>query len=159
MDASSAAELETRVRYAFARKHSVADDVIVSIAFGDAGAGAGARPFGEVLPLADRLRRLLGTALPLDGRHFQSASKDAAAPTGNPGWIDVAELRTRVGARLTAVRALFPTLQTKRDVAASAGTAAAVDALRVALTAVANAGFTYALPSPPSTPRKRRSTH
>ena len=145
-DPSSAAELETRVRYAFAQKHSITDDIVVSITFANAGGVANARAFGEVLPLADRLRRLLGTASPLDGRHFQSASKDASAPANNPGWIDATEVRTRVGTGLTTVRALFPVLQTKRDAAATSGTAAAVDALRSALMDIADVGFGYALP-------------
>src|SRR5204863_5231838 len=48
--------------------------------------------------------------------------------------------------RLTAIRALFVPLQTARDTANTTGTAADVDALRVALVNVANAGFAYALP-------------
>ncbi len=157
-DASSAAELETRVRYAFAQKHSITDDVVVSITFANAGGVANARAFGEVLPLADRLRRFLGTATPLDGRHFQSASKDASAPTGNPGWIDAAEVRTRAGARLAAVRALFPVLQTKRDAAASTGTAAAVTrSAPHSWTSPTPASATRS-PSPPSATRSRRST-
>src|SRR6185436_7697415 len=103
--------------YRFAGDRALADDVVVRIAFADAGGDAAARSFSEVLPLADRLRRLLGTARPLDARHFQSASKDAPAPPDNPGRLDVAELRARVGTRLAAVRALFPVLQTAADMA------------------------------------------
>ena len=146
MEASGAAELETRVRYAFARDHDVPDDVVVHIAFADAGADEAARSFAEVLPLADRLRRLLGTARPLDARHFQSASKDDPAPADNPGRVDLAELRSRVGTRLTTVRALFPPLQAATAAARTTGSVADVDALRAALRAVADAGFAYALP-------------
>ncbi|AHG92725.1 hypothetical protein J421_5190 (plasmid) [Gemmatirosa kalamazoonensis] len=136
---SGAAELEARVRDRFARDNSLGDDVVVRIAFADAGGDPAARSFAEVLPLADRLRRLLGTARPLDARHFQSASKDAPPPPDNPGRVDLAELRTRVGTRIAAVRALFPTLR-----AAASGTD--VEAIRDALRAVADTGFSYALP-------------
>jgi hypothetical protein len=144
---SGAAELESRIRYRFARDHAVPDDAVVQILFADAG-GAAARPLGELLPFADRLRRLLGAAKPLDARHFQSASKDTPAPPDNPGSIDVAELRARVGARLDAVRALFAPLSNVLVAARTPGaTAADVDALRDALAAVAANGFTYALPA------------
>ncbi|HEX8906517.1 MAG TPA: hypothetical protein VF771_16825, partial [Longimicrobiaceae bacterium] len=85
---SSVAELESRIRIAFAQAHGIADDAVVRVAFASTGGDAGARPFSEVLPLADRLRRLLGAARPLHARHFQSASKDAPAPPDNPGKID-----------------------------------------------------------------------
>jgi hypothetical protein len=146
VEPSGAAELETRVRYAFARKKSVADDIVVRIAFDDAGGVTGARSFAEALPLADRLRRLIGTARALDGRHFQSASKDAPAPADNPGRIDAPELRARVAARTTAIRALFTTLAARAIAARTSGTAANIDSLRAALLAVANTGFGYALP-------------
>src|SRR5262249_10933335 len=69
------------------------------------------------------------------------------APPDNPGSIDVAELRARVGARLGAVRALFQPLRNAAVAARAPGaTAADVDALRDALAAVAANGFTYALP-------------
>ncbi len=143
---SGAAELESRIRYRFARDHAVPDDAVVEIAFGDAGGGT-ARALAELLPLCDRLRRLLGAAKPLDARHFQSASKDTPAPAENPGSIDVAELRTRVGTRLGAVQALFQPLRNAAVAARAPGaTAADVDALRDALAAVAATGFTYALP-------------
>jgi predicted nucleic acid-binding Zn-ribbon protein len=143
---SGAAELESRIRYRFARDHAVPDDAVVQILFADAGGGA-ARPLSELLPLIDRLRRLLGAAKPLDARHFQSASKDTPAPPDNPGSIDVAELRARVRARLNAVRAQFTPLRNALVAARTAGaTAADVDALRDALAAVALNGFTYALP-------------
>jgi hypothetical protein len=146
LEASGAAELEARVRYRFARDRDVSDDVIVRIAFADAGGDPAARSFAEALPLADRLRKLLGTARPLDARHFQSASKDDPAPSDNPGRVDVVELRSRVGVRIAAVRALFPPLQTAAAAARATGTLANLDALRDALRAVANAGFVYALP-------------
>jgi len=144
---SGAAELESRIRYRFARDHAVPDDAVVQILFADAG-GAAARPLGELLPFADRLRRLLGAAKPLDARHFQSASKNTPAPPDDPGSIDVTELRARVGTRLDAVRALFAPLRNALVAARTPGaTAADVDALRDALAAVAANGFTYALPA------------
>jgi hypothetical protein len=146
VDETGAAALETRVRFRFARDRGVADDVVVRISFADAGGDLAARSFAEALPLADRLRRVLGTARPLDARHFQSASKDAPAPPGNPGRIDVAEVRARVGARLAAVRALFAPVENAATAARATGTIAAADELRDALLAVANAGFDYALP-------------
>ncbi|HEV2887933.1 MAG TPA: hypothetical protein VGX49_13550 [Jatrophihabitans sp.] len=153
---SSEAELETRVRYAFARAHAVPDDALVQIAFGDAGA-AGAATFAEVLPLVDRLRRLLGSCRPLNARHFQSASNDAAQAADNPGRIEVAELVARVRARLGSLRKLMrnsealplspPLEQVLAEARAPGAPAATVEALRSALLAVADAGFGYAFPA------------
>jgi hypothetical protein len=145
-ESSGAAELETRVRHRFATTRALADDVIVRIAFADAGGAAGARSFAEVLPLADRLRKLLGTARALDARHFASASKDTPGSPDNPGRIDMVELRTRVGTRIAAVRALFPRLKAAADTARASAVAAEIDALRAALIAVARTGFGYAMP-------------
>ncbi len=141
---SGAAELETRVRHRFATVRGLPDDVIVRITFADAGTGA--RSFAEVLPLADRLRRLLGTARALDARHFFSASKDPDAGPVNPGRIDTNELITRVTARLGAVRNLFPALKTAADTARTSTVVADIDALRTALLNVARSGFSYAMP-------------
>ncbi|MGH7617021.1 MAG: hypothetical protein ACREPM_07335, partial [Gemmatimonadaceae bacterium] len=147
VEASGAAELEQRVRFAFARHKNVADDVVVRIAFADAGGGgANARSFAEMLPLADRLRRLVGKTRVLDGRHFQSASKDTQPASDNPGRIDAGELRARVGARIAAVRALFAPLQAARDAAQANATAANLDAVRSQLIDIANAGVSYAFP-------------
>lgn len=144
---TGAAELEARIRHGFCRSHGVTDDAVVRIAFADAGGAAGARPFAEVLPLAERLRRLLGLARPLNARHFQSASKDAPAPAGNPGLLRVDELHTRVSARLAAVRGLFAPLQAAADAARGASPPGpAVEGLRTALEDVAGAGFGYAVP-------------
>lgn len=143
---SGAAELETRIRYRFARDRSLPDDTIVRITFGDAGGDPALRPFAEVLPLADRLRKLLGTARPLDGSHFQSASSDTPGDPDNPGRIDTAELFTRVSTRVAAVRALFDGLQTAVNAARTSTDAASIDALRVALVSIARAGFPYAMP-------------
>ena len=143
---SGAAELETRVRHHFATARGLADDVIVRITFADAGNAIGARSFAEVLPLADRLRRLLGTARPLDGRHFHSASKDVAASPDNPGRIATGELLIRVSTRLAVVRALFPVLEAAADNARASGLPADIDALRDALMDVARAGVSYAMP-------------
>ena len=145
VDESGAAELESRVRQAFAQKHAISDNVVVRITFAESG-NPSVRSFAEALPLADRLRRLLGTARPLDGRHFQSASKDTPAPTGNPGRIDAVELRLRVDVRISAVRDLFPLLRAAADAVRAATTVATVTVLRDALIAVANAGVTYAVP-------------
>ena len=146
VEQSGAAELETRVRYAFARANGVVDDVVVKVSFVDAGDDDSVRSFAEVLPLADRLRRVLGTARPLDGRHFQSASKDPPPPDGNLGRVDAAELRTRVGTRLGVVRGLVPTLQSAVNAVNTSATTANVEALRDALVALANAGVSYAFP-------------
>ena len=143
---SGAAELETRVRDRFARNRGLPDDTIVRITFADAGATPGARSFAEVLPLADRLRRLLGTARPLDARHFQSASNDAPGNPDNPGRLDTAELLTRVGTRLAAMRASFPLLEAAANTARASTTAADIQALRTALARVARDGFAYAMP-------------
>jgi hypothetical protein len=151
---ASVAELEARIRLAFARANAVPDDAVVRIAFGDAGGAE--RSFGEVLPLADRLRRLLGACRTLDARHFQSASKDAPQLPDNPGRLDMAEVRSRVGDALEAVRHLFrnpdpapPTEPLERVLAAArtpGAPPAAIEALRASLLGIANAGFVYALP-------------
>ncbi|MCP3994204.1 MAG: hypothetical protein GY722_03940 [bacterium] len=143
---SGAAELETRVRYRFVRDRSLPDDTIVRITFGDAGSNPALRSFAEVLPLADRMRKLLGTARSLDASHFQSASNDAPGDPDNLGRIDRAELRTRVNTRVAAVRALFGGLQTATDAARTSTIAAVIDALRDTLVDIARAGFPYAMP-------------
>lgn len=152
---SSEAELESRVRLAFARAHGVPDDDVVRITFGDSGA-VGVATFAEVLPLVDRLRRLLGACRPLNARHFQSASADAPQQAGNPGRVDTAELLARVEARLGALRKLFrttdalpatPPLEHALAAARIAGAPpATVEALRTALLGIADAGFVYAFP-------------
>ena len=143
---SGAAELETRIRYKFARDRALPDDTIVRITFADAGSRPDARSFAEVLPLADRLRKLLGTARPLDARHFHSASKDLPAGLDNPGRIDTAELRGRVTARLAAIRAALPTLAAATVAARTSTAALDIDALRAALVRVARDGVAYAMP-------------
>ena len=143
---SGVADLEARVRYAFARVRDVPDDAVVRIAFADAGADPNARPFAEALALGDRIRRLLGASRPLAASHFQSASKDAPPPPGNPGRIDLPELRARVGTRLAAVRGRFGALQTAVDDARTSPGLATAEALRAALVDIAVAGFAFALP-------------
>lgn len=147
-DETGLAELEQRVRYAFARGQAVPDGAIIRISFADSGGDPGARAFGEVLPLAERLRRLIGAAKPLDARHFQSPSKDSPPPPDNPGLIDLAELHTRVSASLDAVRALFLSLQAAADAARPDGAPpAAIEDVRDALIAIAATGFGYAMPA------------
>jgi len=151
---SSIAELEARVRYAFGRANGVGDAAIVQIAFADEGDGV--RPMAEVLPLAERLRRLVGSARTLNARHFQAPTPDAPVPADNPGLLDVAELRTRVGNRIEATRLLFrnaavgppiqPLERALADATAPGALAATVDALRTALRRIADAGFAYAFP-------------
>src|SRR6185503_12540609 len=112
--------------------------------------------FAEVLPLLDRLRRLLGSCRPLDARHFQSASKDSPQAPDNPGRIEVPKLLGRVQTRLDSVRKLFrdsaalppvpPLEQVLADARVSGAPPATVEALRSALLAIANTGFGYALP-------------
>lgn len=99
-----------------------------------------------MLSLADRLRRLLGTARALDSRHFQSASKDTPADPDNPGRINIAELLARVSARIAAIRALFPLLDAAANTARASTVPADIDALRAALIEIARTGFAYAMP-------------
>jgi hypothetical protein len=146
-DETGVAELEARIRYALARAQGVPDAAVVHIAFASAGSDPAARPFAEVLPLADRLRRLLGAARPLNARHFQSASHDAPAPADNPGLIDTAELHARVSAVLAVIAQRFTELQTAADAARVAGApVATVNVLRAALVDVAATGFGFAVP-------------
>ncbi|MGN6257347.1 MAG: hypothetical protein ACTHN3_06320 [Solirubrobacterales bacterium] len=144
---SGAAELESRVRYAFARKHGLADEVVVEASFAEAGAAAPARPFAEALALADRIRQLLGSARPLGGGHFQSATSDEKAPAGNPDRIDLAELLKRVGDRIGETKPLLEELSAKLTAAAvTPPPATAAEDLREALVGLADSGFAYALP-------------
>ncbi|MDH3758491.1 MAG: hypothetical protein OES93_11595, partial [Gammaproteobacteria bacterium] len=128
------------------RDRALPDDTIVRIAFADDGGVADMRSFAEVLPLADRLRKLLGTARPLNASHFDSASHDAPGNPDNPGRIDTAELIARITASITSVRALFPLLQTATDAARLATDTAVLDALRDELFKVARGGVSFAMP-------------
>lgn len=145
-EATGAAELETRVRHAFASARGLADEVIVRISFADNGPAVGARSFAEVLALADRLRRLLGTSKRLDGRHFSSASKDTPTDPDNPGRLEIAEATGRVTSRVQAIRDLFGDLKNAANAARASTTAGDVDNLRNRLLAVARTGFAYAMP-------------
>lgn len=145
-EASGAAELETRVRHVFATARNLGDEVIVRIAFAAAG-GGGARSFAEALPLADRLRRVLGTAKALDARHFASASHDPVIPDpANAGGVDVAEVHARVTTRLAAVAGVLGNLGAAVNAARASTVAADIGALRGALVAVARTGFAFAMP-------------
>jgi hypothetical protein len=143
---TAASELESRVRYVFARARGLADDVVVRITFSDSGSGdPGVRSFAEVLPLADRVRRLLGAAKPLDARQFISAS--IAKPDAvNPGRIETAELLARVQTLLASMSALFVALTTAADAVRALATQLTADALRARLVAIANCGMADALP-------------
>jgi hypothetical protein len=140
VEATGFSELESRVRYFFAQKHSLGDDVVVKIEFANSGSpDLTVRSFAEVLPLANAIRELAGKSRPLQARDFVPTSKEVSAPADNPGNIDVVELQGRV----TGIRAEFDTLLGDLQNAANA---ADVAALRQSLIAIANAGFVHAFP-------------
>ena len=147
VEATGFSELESRVRYFFARQHSLGDLVIVKIEFANSGGGGLAiRSFAEVLPLANAIREIAGKSRTLQAQDFVPTSKQVAAASDNPGNVDVAELQSRVEAMRTEFDPLFAALQTASDNAATLQTSAAIDALRDCLIEIANAGFVYAFP-------------
>ena len=140
VEATGFSELESRVRYFFAQKHSLADDVIVKIEFANSGSpDLTVRSFAEMLPLANAIRELAGKSRPLQAQDFVSTSKKVTAAADNPGNIDIAELQTRV----TGIRAEFDTLFADLQ---SKATAVDVAGLRDSLINIANAGFVHAFP-------------
>lgn len=147
VDPAGASEIESRVRYVFARARALGDDTIVRIAFAEPGAGGGTlRSIAEVLPLADGIREVLGRSRPIDARDYAPPSKTTEATTENPGRVDVPELRARAVAVRTAFDTRFSALAAARAQADSLGTPAAIDALRDAITAIADAGFVHSFP-------------
>jgi len=134
------AEIERRVRHAFATAKSIDDAIVVKIEFANAGASA-MRSFAEILPLADAVRESIGKARPLTAQDFAPPSKNVAMPPENPGNIDAPELTTRVANIRAAFDGLFNDLT--NEVGAMTPDA---DALRSKLIAVAGAGFAHAFP-------------
>jgi hypothetical protein len=147
IEATGHSEIESRVRYKFARKFLLSDTTIVKIEFANAGGGAPAfRSFAEILPFADAIREMAGKARPLHQQDFAPASKKITTPSDNPGNIDVGELQSRVAGIRTDFDVLFGDLDTVATNAGSLQTEAAVDALRQQLVAIADAGVPLAFP-------------
>jgi predicted nucleic acid-binding Zn-ribbon protein len=147
VEATGYSEIESRVRYHFARKFALSDATIVKIEFANSGGGGLAvRSFGEVLSFANAIREVAGKARPLQAQDFAPASKTVTAASENPGNLDVVELQSRVA----GLRLDFDTLFTDLDNAASDAdtlqTDAAVDTLRARLVAIADAGVPLAFP-------------
>lgn len=140
VEATGFSELESRVRYFFAQKHSLADDVIVKIEFANSGSpDLAVRSFAEVLPFANGIRELAGKSRPLQAQDFVPTSKEVTASADDPGNIDIAELQLRVTGIRTAFDTLFAGLQNK-------ATASDVAGLRGTLIDIATAGFVHAFP-------------
>lgn len=147
IEATGNSEIESRVRYHFARKFLLSDATIVKIEFANTNGGAPVmRSFAEILPFADTIREMTGKARPLHQQDFAPASKTITAPSDNPGNIDVGELKTRVAGIRTDFDALFADLDTAAAGAESLQTEVAVDALRQRLVAIADAGVPLAFP-------------
>jgi hypothetical protein len=144
----SFSELETRVRSAFARPRALADDILVRIGFAESGSPSlTIRSFAEVLPLLDAARRIIVEAKPMTGRDSITTSKPSPVPADQLDQIDLPELQSRLAALRTNLDNTFDNLSDKLAAAAAAGsTAVDIDALRDALTAVANAGIERAFP-------------
>jgi hypothetical protein len=111
--AQGASELETRVAFAYRRAHGIGMDQTVRIDF-DASAAGIPMPLGRLLPLARRLRALLGECRRLDAQDFLPAAggKATAVPMDatNRAGYDAAELRARVLAAVTELTALADAL-------------------------------------------------
>lgn len=147
VEATGFSEIESRVRYHFARKFALSDATIVEIEFANSGGGAPAvRSFAEVLPFADAVREMAGRARPLLATDFMSASKTVAKPSENPGNVDVVELQARVVALRTDFDALFAALDLAAADAETLKTEVAVDGLRQQLAAISGAGVALAFP-------------
>ncbi len=147
VEATGFSELESRVRYFFARQHSLGDAVIVKIEFANSGGGGLAvRSFAEVLPLANAIREIAGKSRPLQAQDFVPTSKQGTAASQNPGNVDVVELQSRVGSVRGEFDTLFAALQSAADAAATLQTSAAIDSLRDRLIEIANAGFVHTFP-------------
>jgi hypothetical protein len=101
-----ATELEMRIARHYRDAQAVSDEATVRIDF-DAAVPAGQLTFGQIFPLARRLRSLLSDCRPLDARDFLPAAggKTTLAPIDpkNPTAYDVADLRARVQAAMTSL--------------------------------------------------------
>lgn len=111
--AQGATELETRVMYEYRRAHDISMADVVRIAF-DPTVPAGEQTFGQLLPLARRLRSLLGESRALGAQDFlPSAGGKATAidiDKTNLSGYDPAELRARVDSAFSSLTALANTL-------------------------------------------------
>ena len=107
-----ATELESRVAFHYRRTNAIGMDRTVRIDFDPPGTGA--LTFGQVFPLARRVRALLGECRPLDARDFLPAAGGKASAvafdTTNPQGYDASELHARVQSALTALTALADAL-------------------------------------------------
>jgi hypothetical protein len=147
IEASGFSELESRVRYRFARQQALDDTTIVKIEFANAGGGGLViRSFAEILPLANAIRDLAGKARPLHAQDFAPASKLVAAAPENPGNIDVAELQSRVEEVRADFDLLFASLGAAADKAETLPTETSIELLRSRLVEIADAGFVHAFP-------------
>jgi hypothetical protein len=147
VDATGYSEIESRVRHHFARTFSVPDTTIVKIEFANGGGGAPAtRSFAEILPFANAIREMTGSARPLQGQDFTPASKTLTGASDNPGNLDVLELQSRVAGIRTEFDALFTDLDTAAGDADTLQTESAVELLRQRLLDIAGAGVPHAFP-------------
>jgi predicted nucleic acid-binding Zn-ribbon protein len=112
-DTQGGAELETRIAFFYRRTHGIAMDQAVRIDF-DPPAPAGALTFGQLFPLARRLRALIGECRTLDAQDFLPAAGGKATTVSvdasNPSGCDAAELRARAQSALAALTALADAL-------------------------------------------------
>lgn len=140
-------ELESRIRFAFARLRSIGEEVVTEIAFANSGSNAAAiRSFAEVLPLADYIRQVISKARPVHARDYATASKVVAELPDNPNNTDSEELNTRVEGLLPQVENYVTQLEAALLIADSLKTASTLDAVRDALVAIADAGLVHAWP-------------
>ena len=147
VEATGYSELESRVRYHFARRLSLSDSTIVKIEFANSGVGGPAtRSFAEILPFAAALLEAAGNARPLRAQDFVTPSKTVAAPSDNPGNVDVTELQGRVAGIRGDFDSLFAAVETAEAGAETLQTELSLDLLRQRLMDIADAGFVHAFP-------------
>lgn len=112
-DAQGATELETRVARQYRRANGIAMSDVVRIGF-DPVVAAGKQTFGTLLPLARRLRSLLGDCRALGAQDFLPSAGGKATAIAvdktNPGGYDAAELLARVNSALASLTALADSL-------------------------------------------------
>ncbi|MCU0433587.1 MAG: hypothetical protein MUC87_09060 [Bacteroidia bacterium] len=147
-ESAAFSELESRIRFAFARRKNLDENIVTEITFTKSGSSnSSVRSFAEIMPLADYIRQLISKARPATARDYITASKKVTDAPANPGMIDVDELRTRVQALLPFFDSLATSLDTALTNASLLKNETALNALRDALVTIADAGLVHAWPA------------
>jgi hypothetical protein len=148
---SGTSELETRIRYVFAQREILNDNIIIKIEFLNNGENPAAadmtvKSFAEILPFADSMRNIVSGSRPVHARDYEPASKELVAPADNPENLNVTDLQTRVEYIYSQINPMFTALKDAWEDAALLQTETSVNDLRSAVKAIADAGFVLAFP-------------